>query len=242
MLYKHSTIVYSYKAFMYSSRPHESPIHLSQAPFKSVEIRMDFYVGPKREFKFRHGTLMPRFCKMFMDQLNSLSTFQTEAMTVTMRFDPVNDSHLVWDRFVKRWQDQPLTPSLGKLRKYKLVVLEWHEACGCTTVRKPSQDFVHRPCDAVVSRVDLLPSSPVWNELGKTLGPRTTEQIVLWDKGTRLTRMDAIMRHRNCHVRRWVYRPRAFANGHGVDDLQMPDRISYGHADCNHAFENLHKY
>ena len=241
VLYKHSTIVVSYKEYLKAGQPPEPPIELSETGFKRVEIRMDHCMDPEERAEVLQTESLPCFCKMFMDQLVGVNTSQKELMTVTMRLDPENRDHQFLDRFLERWHDQPVIPSLGTLTDYRSVIIEWHESCGCATLHKPSKKCTRKPCAHVAKRIEV-PISPLWNELEKTLGPKTTEQIILWDKGKWLHYTRRFMRHRNCHVRRWIYRPRAFANGRGVDDSPIPDRVRYGAADCNHSFQRLHTY
>lgn len=239
MLYKHSTIVFSYKEYVKAGQQSEPAIELSETGFRRVEIRMDHCMDPERPEVLQTESL-PSFCKMFMDQLAGVNTSQKELMTVTMRLDPENRNHQLLDRFLEGWHDQPLTPSLRKLTGYRAVILEWHESCGCDILHKPSKKYTRKPCAHVAKRIEV-PISPLWNELEKTLGPKRTEQIILWDKGKWLHYTRRFMRHRNCHVRRWIYRPRAFANGRGADNSQIPDRVSYGAADCNHSFKRPHE-
>ena len=236
VLYKHSTIVFSYKEYVNAGQPSGPAIELSETGYKRVEIRMDQCMDPEGRVEVLQTESLPRFCEMFMDQLAGINPSQKELMTVTMRFDPENRSHQFLDRYLEAWHNQPLIPSLERLTEYRAVILEWHESCGCVAIHKPSKKYTRKPCVHVAKRIEV-PISPLWSELEKTLGPKRTEQIILWEKRKRLTTARVIMRFRNCHVRRWIYHPRAFANGHGGDDLQMADRVYYGYADCNHSFQ-----
>ena len=151
VLYKHSTIVFSYKEYLNAGQPSEPPIELSETGFKKVEIRMDHCMNPEERAEVLQTESLPCFCRMFMDQLADVNTSWKEFMTVTMRLDPENSSHQVLDRFLEGWHDQPLTTSLGKLTEYRAVILEWHESCGCDTL--PS----HRR-SALASRACMSPN------------------------------------------------------------------------------------
>lgn len=241
VLYKHSTIVFSCSAWVKSKKKYISPTRLSQTTFRSVEIRMDHDITSMTEPVEGCGRIFRRFCEMFTNQLAFLKTSRKELMTVRMRLDTEFRNHQVLDQFLEEQHDQLLTASLATLTDYRSVILEWHESCGCVTLCKPSKKCTRKPCAHVAKRIEV-PISPLWEKLEEMLGPKTTEQMILWDKGNWLPTTRRFMRHRNCHVRRWIYRPLAFASGRGVDDSQMPDRVRYGYADCNHRFENLHKY
>ena len=149
VLYKHSTIVFSYKEYVNAAQQSEPAPKLSVAGFQRVEIRMDHCLGPPRSVVPSHFWIMPRFCKMFMDQLAGVNTSRKDLMTVTMRLDPENCSHQVLDGLLELWHDQPLTTSLGKLTEFRSVVIEWHEACRSDTVRLLCEDSVFQPCDAI---------------------------------------------------------------------------------------------
>ena len=238
LLYKCSTIVFSCSTWAGSKERYISPARLSQTPFENVEIRMDHDMILMAVTVGEGRRILHSFWDMCMNQLAVLKTSRKRLMTITMRLDNEGYNDKVSGCLLEEWHDQPLTESLGKLTDFRSVVIEWHTSCGCVTVRKPSKKYTRQPCSAVAKRIEV-PVSPLWEKLGDTLGPKMTEQIILWDKGKWLTTTRAFMRFRNCHVRRWLYRPLAFANGQSPDDTESPDRVRYGYADCNHSFEKL---